>query len=340
MYKKVIVDFTHVPHINLLRNVIDYLNLKKIKVDIICLNRGKNLKIARKEFPSNDIFVIGKHRGNLPSIIIEANIIRFYEIIKFLSKKKYDIGLSAGSFMLGFGLKLFNIPNIQFYDDPENKKNMILQQLSATGLFYPELPDLPCNIQTFRGLKEWAYLSPKYFHPDISKLAQYNVEPKSYIFIREVSVGTSNYVNQESRLILKIAKRIPSKHKVLLSLEDKKARKKYPQNWVILKEPLSDIHSLMYYSRIVISSGDSMAREGAMLGVPSIYCGIREMAANKVMIDKGMLFHKDVKEVPQFIDRIINNDIKIEEQDKFRKRLEDEWVDVTEFIIRQIKKYG
>ena len=83
-----------------------------------------------------------------------------------------------------------------------------------------------------------------------------------------------------------------------------------------------------------------MAREGAMLGVPSIYCGIREMAANKVMIDKGMLFHKDVKEVPRFVERIISGDIKIEEQDKFRERLEDEWVDVTEFIIRQIKKYG
>jgi len=96
----------------------------------------------------------------------------------------------------------------------------------------------------------------------------------------------------------------------------------------------------MYYSKILISSGDSMAREGAMLGVPSIYCGIREMAANKVMIDKGMLFHINVENVPCFVEQIIRNDIKVEDQSKFRKRLEDEWVDVTEFIIRQIKKYG
>ena len=39
----------------------------------------------------------------------------------------------------------------------------------------------------------------------------------------------------------------------------------------------------MYYSQIVISSGDSGAyREGAMLGVPSIYAGNRDMPANDI----------------------------------------------------------
>ena len=34
-----------------------------------------------------------------------------------------------------------------------------------------------------------------------------------------------------------------------------------------------------------------MAREGAMLGVPSIYCGFRNMKANMILENKNILFH-------------------------------------------------
>ena len=91
----------------------------------------------------------------------------------------------------------------------------------------------------------------------------------------------------------------------------------------------------MFFSASVVSSGDSMAREGAMLGVPSIYCGVRDMAANKVMINEGMLFHKNIVQFPEFINRIINNDVEVEKQDDFREQLEKKWVDVTEFIVKK-----
>jgi len=57
-----------------------------------------------------------------------------------------------------------------------------------------------------------------------------------------------------------------------------------------LKEPVSDIHSLIYYSRALISSGDSMAREACVLGVPAYYCGGRRMAVNDFLSSTG-LFH-------------------------------------------------
>ena len=47
------------------------------------------------------------------------------------------------------------------------------------------------------------------------------------------------------------------------------------------QEPIEDIHSLIYYAAGLVSSGDSMAREAALLGVPSYYLGIRySMPAN------------------------------------------------------------
>ena len=130
-------------------------------------------------------------------------------------------------------------------------------------------------------LKEWAYLNPRTFVPKVEVLEKYGVKPKEYMFLREVSVGTINYAGQASGAILGIKDMIPTDMRVLFSLEEKKRRGEYPADWILLQEPIEDIHSLIYYAAGLVSSGDSMAREAALLGVPSYYLGIRySMPAN------------------------------------------------------------
>ena len=146
-------------------------------------------------------------------------------------------------------------------------------------------------------------------------------------------------MGQNCNLIAPISHLFPTNFKVVISLEDKSSLKQYPSDWVILKEPVDAIHSLIYYSKCVISSGDSMAREGAMLGVPSIYCGFREMKANDVMIAKGMLFKKRSEDVPGFLSEIIEGKVKVENQDQFRNKLAAEWIDVNKFILKLILKH-
>ena len=62
-----------------------------------------------------------------------------------------------------------------------------------------------------------------------------------------------------------------------------------------------------YFSKVVISSGDSMAREGAQLGVPSFYCGVRDMFSNRILIDKGLMFKIQGNKLLKFIGSIINS---------------------------------
>ena len=336
---RILIDISHPAHINFFKFAINRLFQENNEIIITALRRGKVPSIIEKEFWNHKVKYVGEHKGTKLSIIFNANIKKFFNLLFFVINKKTDIGISVGGIPLGFVFKILGKPYLRFSDDPECKIHLFLAKLTSTELFFPPIIKPDGKVKIMNALKEWAYLSPKYFTPAIKELSNYNLRPQGYIFIREVSTGSLNYANQQSNMIATFARDLPHNYHVLLSLEDKSTINQYPSNWILLKEPLNDIHSLIYFSKIVISSGDSMAREGAMLGVPSIYCGIREMAANTVMIDKGMLFHKDVKDVPQFIDRIINNDIKIEEQDKFRERLENEWIDVTEFIIRQIKKY-
>jgi predicted glycosyltransferase len=232
--------------------------------------------------------------------------------------------------------KLTGTPNFSILDDPRTGVIQIVK--SSTQEFYlPPFVEGYKEVKKFNALKEWSYLSPTYFQPDESVLSEYALEKKKYIFIREVSTETSNYLLQERNLVLKLSSALEGQ-RVILSLENKAMADQYPSHWTILEEPVSDIHSLMYYANLVISSGDSMAREGGMLGVPSIYLGNRDMPANKILMEKGILFRKSVSDLPEFVHLLDTRTVKIPEQDSFRNDLLGDWVDVNQFINSIIKR--
>lgn len=334
----IVFDIGHPAHINFFKNAIFKLHKEGHRIEIFGLKRGKIPDILYREFPHFNIKIVGRHRNNIFSIIFEANIFKFIFLFANLICKDVDVGVSVGSFTLGACLKILNKKNIQFDDDPESSQNLFFEKLTADEIHIPPIMDKVGKFVIFNGLKEWAYLSPKYFEPNISILSSYNIEPHNYLFLREVSSGSLNYLDQGSFTIAFFANKLNSNFKVIFSLEDKSKRSFYPQNWILLEEPVPDIHSLMYYSRVVISSGDSMAREGAMLGRPSIYCGKRIMKANNIMKKRGVLFQIEPKEVPEFLNEIIFGKINIPLQEKLRENLLNEWDDVTEHIINSIAR--
>ncbi len=328
--KKVLFDLNHPCDINFFKNVISRFSFEgKAEIILTVLKRGSLPELVAAELPGTHIKVIGRHRGNFHSIIIEANIIKFFKLFFYVLKVRPVLCVSFGSFILGAVCKILRINNIQFWDDPENKTNKFLQKLTADSLYYPYFYNTDPSIRTFKALKEWAYLSPAYFKPNISVLKKYNLRPNNYIFIREVSTNTMNYRGQKSNLLYKLSEYIPN-IKVLLSIEDKSKRYLYPDDWIVLKEPVDDIHSLLYYSKLVISSGDSMAREGSLLGVPSVYTGMREMAANKALEPYGTFFHYKVDELYSNINEIIKYD---RNQEKVRTKINLEFIDLVGFIL-------
>ena len=56
------------------------------------------------------------------------------------------------------------------------------------------------------------------------------------------------------------------------------------------------------YSALVITTGDTLAREASLLGVPVIYAGRRDMPINKELIKLGLIFKiDDISKIPNFI---------------------------------------
>lgn len=333
---KILIDIKHPAQLNLFKGLSKDLVENGWNVTISYLNRGKLPKIIDREYSEFNRIPIGSSRGSKWSIFWEGNVIRTLDFFRLIFKYKYNICISASSIPLAYACYFTSTPVIQFYDDPERKGVNRINSFLSNKLFFPPIVETSKKTGIFNCLKEWSYLSPKRFIPDTAILKEYRLEEREYIFVREVSNKSFNYYNQQDAIICSFANQLDPNIKVVLSLEDKSLANKYPAHWIILQEPVSDIHSLMFFSKLIVSSGDSMAREGAMLGVPSVYCGIREMKANKLLMDEGVLYHYSVDKAIAPINEFIANTFDVCRQYATRETLKDKWDDMVDFMNNQI----
>lgn len=336
---KILIDIKHPAQLNLFKHLAAELKDKGWEVLICYLQRGKLPRIIDKEYPGFETIPVGASRGSKWSILWEGNIARVGTFLSLIRKHRPSICVAASSAPLALACRLTGTPVIQFYDDPERKRINAINAKLSDRIFFPPIVEESKKVGVFHCLKEWSYLSPSRFKPDPTVLQEYGLAPYSYVFVREVSNQSFNYYDQNADIVGSFAADIAGDVPILLSLEDKAKSHLYPKHWVQLKEPVSDIHSLMYYSKLVISSGDSMAREGAMLGVQSIYCGVRNMKANEYLMPKGLLQHYPEGEALSPVNQYISTDFNPDRQKKVREEMMDEWDDMVEFMINRIEAY-
>lgn len=338
--KTIWIDICHTPQYNFFKPLIYKLIEKNYKVYITVLARGKTPKIVTHELENTpvEVFIVGKHRMTRLSALIEANLLRIPQIILWRLKHKIDLGLSNG-FHAAIACWLTHTPNYTFGDDPQTMD--YYPKLLCSSIEHFTIYEKPNNIRlspkvkVLPVLKEWAYLSPDYYKPNLQVLDIYGVKPKEYIFLREVTVGTVNYTGQNADAILHVKGLIPKNKKVLFSLEEKDKRNLYPSDWIVLQEPIEDIHSLIYYSAGLVSSGDSMAREAALLGVPSYYLGVRHNMPANLAASKLAHLH-NIKTMPfeQWLEKL-NEPIEqqIENQKKMREKLTHIFIDINQYMF-------
>jgi uncharacterized protein len=335
----ILIDIKHPAQLNLFKYISKHLKEKGWNITICFLDRGKLARIIEKEYSGFECIKIGSSKGTKWSIFWNGNVVRTSKFIKLIHRKKIDISISASSAPLALAGKMTGTPVIQFYDDPERKRINKINEILSDRIFFPPIVKPTRKVEIFNCLKEWSYLSPTYFKPDLSVLKKYGLKGKDYVFVREVSNKSFNYYNQIDAIICGFSGQIDGEIPILLSLEDKAYKDKFPENWTILEEPIEDIHSLIYYSKLMVSSGDSMAREGAMLGVPSIYCGIREMKANSLLIEKGILEHYPGDLAVKPFNEYLLKNFDRPKQLQIRASLLEEWDDMNQFMETQILKY-
>jgi predicted glycosyltransferase len=194
----IVIDLVHPADVNFYKNSINILMKRNVGVNLIVRPRGRLLSILQKEFPHTDPKIIGKHYSNIHGKIVGL-IKRELELLFYLNKIDFDVSL--GGFMIGYASRILRKPCVTFEDDYEYKIPFYLAKFTATRHVMPEcIPATGKNMYKYKGLKEIAYLHPRYFKPDKEILEQYKLRPQEYVFIREIANTSLNYKDTSAKL--------------------------------------------------------------------------------------------------------------------------------------------
>lgn len=337
---RVIVDIVHPADINFYRNAIRQLQKKNVDVTLIFRPLGNIANIIRKELPNMPFKSIGRHYSLIP-LKIYGIVERDLKLLHYLRKVDFDIVTSFAGFYIAQASKILRKPSVLFYDDYEYKLNFNLCKLSASRfVIMPHtIPVTGKTIIKHNGLKELAYLHPKYFEPNQDVLKQFGLKSQYYVFLREKEYVGLNY-RKQGLMLADIAEHIHylGFDTIAMSYYEKTKEKLKNAGCTIIEKP-TDVHSLLSFAAFTIAAGDTMARESCLVGTPAIYTGNREMYANDEFIKRGCMFKAITKQsVINTIKDIMENDIKSYAMERMNYAIKHEWKDTTEIIIENIYK--
>jgi predicted glycosyltransferase len=234
------------------------------------------------------------------------------------------------------------VPHIALEDDIEYKIPFYMGAIFCSRHIMPDYLEYQGKkVRRYHGVKELAYLHPDYFTPSPEEPAKYGLRPEEYIFVRKVSGVSLNYRGEET-LSLECLREIQRRTglKILLSLEDKALAGQAARDFILLEEPVDDIHSLMAFARFTISSGDSMPREACVLGTPAIYTGGRDMKINHELIALGCLHKEDTPDlVLKRAEALAASDEKQKTSALVRDKIRNEWEDINLMLFRNIMDF-
>lgn len=331
---KILFDLNHPVDVNFFKASMIQLKEEDDDVYVIYRDRGKLERIIRYEIPIFPIKEIGTHQKGFVNKVI-SQLKRDYDLISYFKKEKFDLIVCFGPTSV-LSAKYCNIPYLAFEDDFEYKIPFYHANIFATRHIFPDFIKFN-NSRTFtyHGFKELAYLHPELLKTSDKVLKEYSIVKNEYVFIREISNISLNY-KDESTILKKLVKLIKNKgFKIVLSIENKDLKEAFQDSCIILEEPVSDIYSLIYHSVMTVSSGDTVAREAALLGVPTIYTGGRKMVMNDALVNKGLLNEAiSSKEVIEIFESIIANENKNKEEAV--SIISKEWVNTTKIILDHI----
>jgi predicted glycosyltransferase len=269
-------------------------------------------------------------------------------LYKYTKKKKYDLFLTD-DLLVCIG-KLKRVPTLLFQDDdlravPESSlllflaDRVVAPRCSNMGIFkYKKIE--------YDGNHELAYLHPRYFTPDYKIVENFNPSNEKFFILRLVSL-TASHDRGKRGMSDKFADqliKILEKYGNIYITSERSLPNRF-EKYRINLDPRDIAHAL-YYADMFVGDSQTMTSEAAILGTPAIrfndfvgkisYLEEEEKRFDLTYGFKTSEFDNLLKKVAELLSC---RDLK-EIWQKKRKRLLDEYIDVTAFFIRLIESFN
>ncbi|QIB91974.1 DUF354 domain-containing protein [Methanosarcina mazei] len=334
----ILFDIGHPKDVNVFKNVIWKLQERGHEIKIVARAK-ENTKRVLEEYGFE--YEVCKHHKQMigKALGIVTNDIHLYNIAK---KFQPDIFVSPGSPYSAHVSRLLGKPHIAFSDTEIAGLVMKLtfpftDKIYTSSSFYLDLG--PKQIR-FNGYYELAYLHSKYFTPNRDVLKKYNLD-EGYIILRlsalasHHDIGARGFTFSSEEDLINVISFLERYGRVIISSETKQW--KTISDYEIKFKP-GDLHDILYYSKMCIGEGATMASEAAILGVPAIYVSNTHRGYLDELETYGLAFTIQNRDEALEKAKSLLEDKFLEKSSKEkREKLLKEKIDVVEFMVNEIE---
>ena len=275
---KVWVDFTASAHPLVFRPLVELLEAQGHEVEITARDYAQTLQLI--ESHGMTATVIGHHGGRSALGKARQMRARLGALRKWAKPRNFDLALAHGSHELTMTARRLGIPSSTTFDYEWAWLQHQLGCRAATRVVVPDsIPPerlksygaVPPKLQQYPGLKEEYYLSD--FEPDDAVLRDWSIDPAKVLVVLRPPPDVSLYHRHSNPLFpmtLEHLGRLENVHAFVIPRTDEQRDfvKSLELPSVIVPDQSVDAQSLIAFSDLVVSSGGTMNREAAALGIP------------------------------------------------------------------------
>lgn len=339
---KIMFDLGHPAHVHYFRNAIRELEQKGHKVLVTA--RDKEMTHALLK-----LYSIPFHSRGTGASSLFGKGLYFAKALKILSRLartfQPDLFVSFASPYCAQVSKIFRKPHIAFADTEHAKLNALFVLPCTDLMVTPERyrVDHGKKQLRFNGLIELAYLHPKRYTPDASVKELLGVRAdESYAIVRFVSwraihdVGHRGFtLEKKIRLVEELSKHL----RVFVSSEDELPAELSAHRMQI---PFTRIHDALAHASLFVGESGTMSTEAALVGTPAVNVSTSATAIGtfQAIADYGLMhvIPDNDKAIAKSLEIVTNPNSQYMAQSQL-ERLFDDYIDVTDFMVRLIEGY-
>jgi predicted glycosyltransferase len=341
---RIALDITHPAHFHFFKNAIGEWHSRGDNV--LILSRDKDLTLQLLDEAGLSHQCLTKVRTGMAGLALEL-VEHSFGVWRAMRKHRSQVVAAIGGSFIVRPAQVLRVPSLVFYDTENAKLSNRISYPAATRILTPRAyrDDLGPKQERYTGYHETAYLHPKRFTPDPSKLEVEGLKPDDpFTFIRLVSWQSHHdlrdYGVKDPR---NVVKRLEKYGRVLISSEAPLPDDLKPYE---RKGRVEDVHHVLAYARLFFGESATMASEGAQLGVPGIFLstssrGYTDEEETRYQMVFNFNGEKAIEDEALKCAEAILSDP--DSPRIFRERREtmmSELVDVTAYIVERVEHYG
>lgn len=334
------LDIGHPKDINVFKNVIKELEKGGHQIKIVARSK-ENIKEIMRDYNFECEF--GPYYKNYIGKIFGIPINDFW-LYKKARSFNPDMFISFGSPYAAHVSRILGKPHLA-YIDTEIATPAIKIMLPFTDKVYTSSSfyiDLGPKQERFNGYYELAYLHPKYFTPNREIPKKYGLD--DYIILRLSALGAHHDINahgfsfNSEAELEEYINALEKYGRVIISSEI--------TNWNIIADHRinfspDELHDILYFAKMYIGEGATMASEAAILGVPAIYISNTRRGYLDELEDKYELAYT-LSRRDETLNKVIYLFKEINLREKWnskRQKMLEEKVDTVKFMVENIEQF-